>query len=78
MNITTIQVYEDTKKMLDKIKQYPRESYDNVIKRVFQSIPSKQLPTMEEMFKRGDDIHKGKKVSTQKVVELSHALRIKR
>ncbi len=78
MNITTIQVYEDTKKMLDQVKQFPRESYDNVIKRIFQNIPGKQLPTMEEMFKKGDAIPQKKIYNSKEIVQLAHALRGKR
>lgn len=77
MHITTIQIYEDTKKMLDQIKQYPRESYDSVLKRAFQSMLHKHLPSPEEMFQKGDMLQQ-KKVSTGKIIGLSHALRGKR
>ena len=37
MKKTTIQVYEETKKVLDEIKVHPREPYDDVIKRLIEA-----------------------------------------
>jgi predicted CopG family antitoxin len=34
MNTTTIQVQEQTKKMLDELKEHPRETYDDVLMRL--------------------------------------------
>jgi len=33
--ITTIKVYRETKERLDKLKEYSRESYDEVLRKMF-------------------------------------------
>jgi len=33
---TTIRIYKDTKKLLDKLKEHPRETYDDLIKRLIE------------------------------------------
>ncbi|MBI2653069.1 hypothetical protein HYX00_06390 [Candidatus Woesearchaeota archaeon] len=75
MKITTIQLYEDTKRKLNQIKEYPSESYDSVLKRV---LDTKEIPSMEEMFKRGDEIVEGKKYTTNQIIKMSHELRNRR
>ncbi len=73
MKISTIQLKDDTKKKLDAKKIHPRESYDSVLKRILES---KELPSMDEMFRKGDAM-KHKAYATQDVVKLSHELRKK-
>ena len=75
MKITTIQLYDDTKKKLKQIKDYPNESYDSVLKRI---LDSKDIPSMGEMFEIGDKIRQKKKYTTKQIIEISHELRIKR
>jgi len=33
---TTIRIYKDTKKLLDQLKEHPRETYDDLIKRLIE------------------------------------------
>ena len=75
MKITTIQVYEDTRKKLNQIKDYPNESYDSVLKRI---LDNKDIPSMDEMFMAGDKINEKKKYTTNQIVKMSHELRNKR
>lgn len=75
LKLTSIQLYEETKKKLEEKKIYPRESYDSVIKRILES---ENIPTMEEMFKIGDKIKQNKVYSTKEIIEISHELRRKR
>ena len=35
--VTTIRVHEDTKKLLDEIKVHPRETYEDVIRRLIKA-----------------------------------------
>lgn len=72
MKLTTIQLYGDTKEKLERMKKYPRESYDSVLKRVLEN---EKLPSMEEMFRVGDKIKQAKKYTTKEAIELSHELR---
>ncbi|MBI2652305.1 hypothetical protein HYX00_02460 [Candidatus Woesearchaeota archaeon] len=75
MKITTIQLYEDTKRKLNQIKEYPSESYDSVLKRV---LDTKEIPSMEEMFKNVDKIVERKKYTTNQIIKMSHELRNRR
>ncbi len=75
LKLTSIQLHEQTKKRLEEKKVYPRESYDSVIKRVLES---ENIPSMEEMFKRGDAIKQKRRYGTKEVITLSHELRLKR
>lgn len=75
MRITTIQLFEDTKKKLEKMKQHPRESYDMVLKRILETEDT--LP-MQEMFEYGDKLKQKKKYTTKQIIEMSHQLRRKR
>ena len=75
MKLTTVQLYEDTKKKLEMKKTHPRESYDSVIRRV---IESEEIPSMEEMFEKGDKIKQRRSYSTKEIIKLSHELWLKR
>lgn len=75
MKLTSIQLYEETKKKLEKKKSHPRESYDSVVNRILEE---EEIPSMEEMFKIGDNIKQSRRYSTKEIIELSHRLRGKR
>ena len=75
MKITTIQLFEDTKKKLEKMKHHPRESYDKVLKRILEA---ENIPSVQEMFAYGDRLKQKKKYTTEQVIEMSHKLRSKR
>ena len=75
LKITTIQLYEETKKKLHSKREHPKESYDSVIKRILER---EKIPSMEEMFKIGDKLKQKKVYTTKEVIELTHKLRGKR
>jgi len=31
---TTIRIYRDTKKLLDKLREHPRDTYDDIVSRI--------------------------------------------
>jgi len=61
-----------TKKKLESKKLHPRESYDSVIKRILES---ENIPTMESMFRQGDNLKEKKRYTTKEIIDLSHELR---
>ncbi len=75
MKLTSIQLHEETKKMLESKKTHPRESYESVINRVLES---ENIPSMDEMFKKGDKIKEKRKYSTEEIINLSHELWLKK
>ena len=75
LKLTSIQVYEDTKKKLEHKKAHPRESYDSVLKRMLES---ESIPSMEDMFRIGDKLKQKRKYTTEEIIEISHQLRGKR
>ena len=77
VNLTTIQIRKETRKKLEMKKAHPRESYDAVLQRMFET-ESISIPSMAEMFKIGDSMKQSRRYSTQEVVELTHRLRNKR
>lgn len=74
LKLTSIQLYDDTKKKLENKKVHPRESYDAVLKRILET---EEVPSMEEMFRHGDKI-KQKKHTTENIIKMSHELRNRR
>ena len=72
LKISSIQLYEMTKKKLESKKLHPRESYDSVIKRILES---ENIPTMESMFRQGDNLKEKKRYTTKEIIDLSHELR---
>jgi predicted transcriptional regulator len=64
--ITTIKVYEDTKRQLDHFREYKNESYDEVIKKVIfvaktcEEEPELSQETVKAIEKARDRIRKGK------------------
>ncbi|HLD96952.1 MAG TPA: hypothetical protein VI934_01265 [Candidatus Nanoarchaeia archaeon] len=75
MKLTTIQVSEETRKKLESKKAHPRESYNEVIMKILEN---EEIPSMEEMFRKGDSIKQSRQYSTEEIIELSHALRARR
>jgi len=75
MKLTSIQLYEETKKKLERKKSHPRESYDSVVNRILED---EEIPSMDEMFRIGDKIKQSRRYSTKEIIELSHRLRGKR
>ena len=75
MNLTTIQIREETRKKLERKKSTQRESYDSVLQRMLES---EDTPSMEEMFRVGDSMKQKGRYSTEEVVRLAHELRSRR
>jgi predicted CopG family antitoxin len=75
MKMTTIQIEEKLKKELDKRKTHPRESYNDVLKRMLED---EEVFTLEDAFKLADSVKEQKKYSTKEVIELTHELRKRR
>ena len=72
MKLTSIQLYEDTKKKLEHKKVHKRESYDSVLKRMLEE---EDIPSLEEMFRQADKIKDQKKYTTKDLLEMIHARR---
>lgn len=47
-SITTIQINEETKSMLDDIKDYPRETYEDVIKKLLEIVAEENMELSKE------------------------------
>lgn len=75
MNLTTIQVREETRKQLEGKKAHPRESYDAVLQRMLEA---DNIPSMEEMFRKADSMKQKREYTTEEIVKLTHELREKR
>ena len=72
MKLTSIQLYDDTKKKLERKKVHERDTYDSVIKRMLEE---EDIPSMEDMFRQADKIKEQKKYTTKELLELIHARR---
>lgn len=72
MNLTTIQLKQDTKKKLEQKKIHPRESYDAVISRILED---DEIPSLQEAFKLADSLPQKKKYSTEEIIQMTHAWR---
>ena len=75
MKLTSIQLYEETKKKLERKKTNSRESYDSVVNRILED---EEIPSMEEMFRRADNIKQKRRYSTKEIIDISHTLWEKR
>ena len=68
---TTIQISEETKGKLDYYKDYPRESYEDVIKKFIEILTEEQMELSEETKKEIEEARKefraGKSVSFEEV-----------
>lgn len=72
MKLTSIQLYEETKKKLERKKVHERETYDSVIKRMLEE---EDIPSMDEVFREADKIKDQKKYTTKELVDMIHARR---
>ncbi|MBI2107606.1 hypothetical protein HYU10_02025 [Candidatus Woesearchaeota archaeon] len=75
MKLTSIQVYENTRKELEDKKLHQRESYDSVLRRILEH---ESFPSMEDMFREGDKLKQKQRHTTKKIIGISHELRRKR
>lgn len=48
---TTLRVENKTKEKLDKLKEYKRESYDEILNRIIEYMPQVKEPLIEELLK---------------------------
>lgn len=69
MKITTIQLHENTRRDLEQRKKHPKESYEEVIRRILNS---DDIPSMEEMFKEAAKL-KHRPYTAEELVKLSHS-----
>jgi predicted transcriptional regulator len=68
--VTTIQVEEETKKMLEVLKLHPRESYNAVIKRLAESKVDEEplsQETLKNIERALEDVKAGRVYSTREV-----------
>ena len=75
MKITTIQLYENTKRRLSQKKEHPNESYDSVLKRMLED---EEIPDINEMYRKCDEMKEKRPYSREEVVRITHELRDKR
>jgi len=71
--VTTIQVEERTKSILDKMKMYPRETYNQIVIRlVKENIEESELSpeTIKGIENALDDVKKGRVHSTKEVKKM--------
>jgi len=74
--ITTIQIQKSLKRELDSLREYKRETYADVIKKLierFKEQEESELELSEEALKAikeaGEDVRKGKVYSTEQIKE---------
>ena len=69
--ITTIQIKEETKGKLDSLKDYPRESYEEVINKLLEIVAEENMELSEETKKEIEEARKefksGKGISFEDV-----------
>ncbi len=68
--VTTIQVTEKTKNVLDKMKLVPRETYEDVICRLIEISKEEEelsTETIQNIEKALEDVKKGRLYSTEEV-----------
>jgi len=66
--VTTIQLDKEVKKKLEMLKIHPRETYNEVIKRLIESSEEElSLQTIKNIEKALEDVKKGKVYSTKEV-----------
>ena len=58
VNITTVQLSENTKHKLDSLKDYSRETYEDVIKKLIEIIAEENMELSEETKKDIEDARK--------------------
>lgn len=67
--VTTIQLKEKTKEKLERMKLFPRETYEHVIIRLIQTSEEGELSTrtIRNIEKALEDVKKGRLYSTEEV-----------
>ena len=66
--VTTIQLDKEVKKKLEMLKIHPRETYNEVIKRLIESSEEElSLQTIKNIEKALEDVKKGRVYSTKEV-----------
>lgn len=67
--VTTIQVTEKTKKILDKMKLFPQETFEDVICRLIEMSKEEELSTetIQNIEKAFKDVKKDRLYSTEEV-----------
>ena len=70
-NVTTIQIGGDTKNRLDNLKDYPRETYEEVIEKLLEIVAEENMELSEETKKEIEKARKefkaGKGISFEEV-----------
>ena len=67
MTISTIQVKEETKKRLQSMKLYPRETYEEVIERLIEDLSELNDETKAEIEEARKEIASGKFVTHEQL-----------
>ncbi|EQB68349.1 MAG: hypothetical protein AMDU5_GPLC00013G0010 [Thermoplasmatales archaeon Gpl] len=67
MTISTIQVKEETKKRLQSMKLYPRETYEEVIERLIEDLSELNDETKAEIEEARKEMAAGKFVTHEQV-----------
>jgi len=67
--VTTIQVTEETKEALERMKLFPRETYEDVICRLIEISREEELSTetIQNIEKALEDVKKSRLYSTEEV-----------
>lgn len=66
---TTLRVENKTKEKLDKLKEYKRESYDELLNRVLEYMPQVKEPLIEELLNDAKEHDKKKNKKTYTTIE---------
>jgi predicted transcriptional regulator len=67
MGITTIQIKEETKKTLQSMKLHPRETYEEVLERIFEDLLELSEETKAEIEEARKEIESGKFVTQEQL-----------
>ena len=67
MTISTIQIKKETKKILQSRKLHPRETYEEVIKRMIEDLSELDERTRKEIEKARKEIESGKFVAHEQL-----------
>lgn len=76
MNVTTIKLYGDTKRMLNRFREYKNESYDEIVKKVLYIAklagknPRLSSKTVKDIEKARERLRKGEFYTEQEVAKM--------
>jgi len=72
-DITTIQIRKSTKYKLDSVKEYPRQTYDEVVSKLIELVEEDKMELSEEtkqaIIEARRDIKKGRTLSTKELIK---------